>query len=490
LKILCIASEAAPYVKTGGLGDVMGALPRALAGLGHDVRIVLPFYSQINPEIYRTELLMDRIEIWLPAGGKTVSVWQLHDPKNPIPVYLIKSDELFDRPSLYDEGGREYADNPLRFAYFCLSVFWMLKGLQWFPDIFHCHDWQAGMVPTYLKNLEVLKNDPDFAHSKTLLTIHNLAYQGACSPEFLPLIGLPQRLFNLKELEFFGKLNLLKGGIVYSDRLSTVSRRYAGEIQTADFGCGLEGILRARSKHLHGIMNGIDTDVWNPETDPYIPAHYDAENPSGKEACKAELQSRFGLPVNPHAPVAGIVSRLVEQKGLDLISETIHPIIEMGIQFVLLGTGMEKYQRYFRLLAKNHPSQMYVEIGYNEPAAHFIEAGCDMLLMPSRFEPCGLTQLYSMRYGTVPIVRQTGGLADSVENSTKPKILSGEATGFTFVDYTPDALLGAVKRAEAVYHDSAEPDLWQHLILNGMSRDHSWHHSAQLYEKLMLEMLK
>ncbi len=468
----------------------MGSLPRALAGLGHDVRVVLPFYSQIDVNLYPCELLLDRIEIWLPAGGKTVSVWQLKDPRNPVPVYLVKNEELFNRASLYDEGGREYADNPLRFAYFCLAVFWMLKGLQWFPDIFHCHDWQAGMVPTYLKNLDVLGNDPDFSRARTLLTIHNLAYQGVCSPEFLPLLGLPQQLFNLKELEFFGKLNLLKGGIVYSDKLSTVSRRYAGEIQTADFGCGLEGVLRARSKSLHGIMNGIDTEEWNPETDPHIPAHYNAEDPSGKSICKAELQRRFGLPVEPATPVAGIVSRLVEQKGFDILTEAVHQILNFGIQFVLLGTGMEKYQRYFRMLAKAHPTQMYAEIGYNEPTAHFIEAGCDMFFMPSRFEPCGLNQLYSMRYGTIPIVRQTGGLADSVEDASEAKILSWEATGFTFVNYNPPEFLAAVKRAEEFYRDPARPDLWQKLIVNAMSRDHSWHHSAQLYEKLMLDMLK
>ncbi|MBI3736181.1 glycogen synthase GlgA, partial [Candidatus Sumerlaeota bacterium] len=413
MKILCVASEATPYVKTGGLGDVMGALPRALSALGHDVRVVLPYYSQIDPARWGAEMILDRIEVWLPAGAKSISIWKLDDPRNPVPVYLVKNDGLFGRAALYGEGGREYADNPLRYGYFCLSAFWMLKGLQWVPDIFHCHDWQAGMIPAYLRKLEFIRNDPAFAPCKTLLTIHNLAYQGVCGPEYVDLLGLPREAFNLTEMEYFGKLNLLKGGIVYSDRLSTVSRRYAGEIQTGVYGCGLEGVLRARTAHLSGIMNGIDGEVWNPETDPALPAHYSAENLDGKWRCKAELQKRFGLPEDPSAPVASIVSRLVEQKGFDLIAEAMPAMLELGIQFILLGTGEEKYQKFFRNLAQEHPAQVGVVIGFDEALSHLVQAGSDMLFMPSRFEPCGLNQLYGMRYGTVPIARQTGGLADS-----------------------------------------------------------------------------
>lgn len=489
MKILCIASEVAPYVKTGGLGDVMGALPKALAELGHDVRVVLPYYNLIDSIRWQTELELDRIEVWLPAGPKTISIWRLHDPRNPIPIYLVKCDELFHRGKPYDDGTQEYADNALRFSYFCLAVFWMLKGLEWSPDILHCHDWQSAMIPTYLRKMESVRDDPMFAQCKTILTIHNLAYQGVCSPDFLPLIGLPKESFNLTELEYFGKLNLLKGAIVFSDRLTTVSRRYAGEIQTSAYGCGLEGVLRARSPVLTGILNGIDEDTWDPQTDPVLPAHFSAEDLAGKAVCKQALQEKCGLPVNPDAPVVSIVSRLVEQKGFDLIAEALPAMMETGSQFVLLGTGDEKYQKFFRRAAEQYQTQISVNIGFDENFSHLIQAGSDMLLMPSRFEPCGLNQFYGMRYGTVPIARQTGGLADSVENATETKILSGEATGFTFQRYTAGDYLAAFRRAVGVYQEGRQTDLWRKLMVTGMTRDFSWRRSARDYERLMMETL-
>ncbi len=487
MKILCVASEAAPYVKTGGLADVMGALPAALRDLGHDVRVVLPFYKAMDAKRHTPRLILDRIEVWLPAGNRSVSVWQVANSHKDLPVYLIKNESLFGRPSLYDERGREYSDNPLRFSYFCLSVFWLMKALRWFPDVLHCHDWQAAMVPVYLRNLEVLRLDPDFSDCRTLLTIHNLAYQGVYSSDFLSALGLPWELFTPTTMEYWGKLNLLKGGLVFADALSTVSRRYAKEIQTTEFGCGLDGVLRQRSADLHGIMNGIDVSVWNPETDPHLPARYSVADLSGKAACKAELQRRFALAPEPQRPVAGVVSRMVEQKGFDLIAESMKNILDSGLQLVMLGSGMQKYESLFRVLGQNHPGQLGVRIGYDDELSHLIKSGSDIFFMPSRFEPCGLNQFYSMRFGTVPVVRETGGLADSVVNATDAKIASGEATGFTFKTYSAKEFFASLQRAMTMFRD--RPDLWRKLMLNGMSQDWSWNRSAKAYEELFRQLI-
>lgn len=489
MKILCIASEVDPFLKTGGLADVTGALPQALHALGHDVRVVLPFYGQVDVARHRPELALDRIETWLPAGVKTFQVWDVPSRRDTVPVYLLKNDELFARSGIYDEySGHEFPDNALRYSYFCMAVLWMIKGLGWIPDILHCHDWQAAMIPIYLANLDSLRSDPDLAGCRTLLTIHNLAYQGNYPKEYLPLIGLPWGLFNQHEMEFWGSISLLKGALVHADALTTVSPRYADEITTPDFGCGMEGILRRRQADLHGILNGIDVEAWNPLTDKHLPARFGPQDLSGKAACKAELQRRFGLAVDPQAPMAAYIARLVEQKGPDLIEEIVPEMMRLGMQFVLLGKGWQKYEDWFRAFAFAFPKQVGVEIGFDVENCHLIEAGADLFFMPSIFEPCGLSQMYSMRYGTVPIVRKTGGLADTVIHATEDRIMGGEATGFVFKDLNARQFIKAVE--DAVGLRAGRPDLWRRLMLNGMGQDFSWERSACAYERLMEKLLK
>lgn len=486
MKILMVASEAVPLVKTGGLGDVIGALPGRLAALGHDVRVILPFYSAIDVRRFPCEPVLDSLWVDLPAGAREMSVWRTTGPGVEVPTYLVKDDDFFCRHGIYEEDGEDYPDNPLRYGYFCLAAFWTMKGLDWFPDVVHCHDWQASLVPTYLNTLDILTQDEAFSGIRTLLTIHNLAYQGVCPVHMLPLLGLKWSMLNPTELEFFGRLNLLKSGLVYADMLSTVSPRYAMEIQTAEFGCGLEGVLRHRARQLRGILNGIDDQTWNPEGDPFLAAHYSADDLSGKAACKRALQEDFGLEPDPRRPLVGIVSRIVEQKGLNLIAAGIYEMLETGIQFVMLGKGAAKYERYFQRLAADHPEQVGVAIGYSEPEAHRVEAGCDIFLMPSRFEPCGLNQFYSMRYGTVPIVHRVGGLADSVIDATPALIDEGISTGFVFDRYLPEELLAKVRQAIAMYRD--DPESWRKLMLNGMRRDFSWNRSALEYDETMRRM--
>lgn len=483
LKVLMVASEAVPLVKTGGLGDVIGALPPDLRALGHDVRVVLPFYSAIDVRRFPCTPVVESLWVHLPAGSREMSAWSLVDPPGGVPTYLVKDDGFFCRHGIYDEDGRDYPDNPLRYGYFCKAVFWLMEGIGWFPDILHGHDWQSALIPTFLANDEFLAGHPAFSLMRTLLTIHNLAYQGVCSVDFLEKLGLDRRLLNPAEMEFFGRLNLLKGGLVYADALSTVSPRYAREIQTPEFGCGLEGVLRHRARRLHGILNGIDTEVWNPADDPHLPATYSADDLSGKAVCKAELQREFGLPVRADVPLVGLVSRIVEQKGLNLVAQAIYEMLDLGIQFVILGKGMAKYERHFSRLSHDHPTQISARIGYSEDLAHRIEAGCDVFLMPSRFEPCGLNQLYSMRYGTVPVVHRVGGLADSVIDASPEAVAYGEATGFVFDSYLAEEMMRALRRAVETWRE--RPEDWRRIVRAGMRRDFSWRRSAREYEKLM-----
>ncbi len=490
MKILIAASEMVPFAKTGGLADVAQALPQALAELGHEVAVVMPFYGCIDRKIHNIERVLPEVLVDLPLGRRAITVWKTMlngAGASAIPVYLIEDQGLFNRPQLYAENGRDYPDNAFRFAYFCLASLWMLKGLDWIPDVIQCNDWQTALIPTYLSNLDYLSADEQLGSIKTLFTIHNLSYQGIFSFYNLEQLGLPATLFQPDGLEFYGNINLLKGGILYSDHISTVSRQYAKEIQTPEFGCGLEGLLTVRADRLTGILNGIDTSIWNPETDPLIPARFTAKKIKNKAACKKHLiQQRMGMPYKAGRPVLGMISRLADQKGFDLLVEILPELLQEDMQFVLLGTGQPEYHKIFKELATLHPEKVAVALEFNDELAHQIEAGSDMFLMPSQFEPCGLNQLYSLRYGTIPIVRKTGGLADSIINVSPAGIAAGKATGFVFTEYSGPALLDTIRKALRLYQE--KPESWAKLVENAMTQDFSWHASAQEYEKLFKKL--
>jgi starch synthase len=474
LRVCFCTPEAVPFAKTGGLADVAGALPRALAEVGCDVRVVLPGYRAVDRGMFDFRAVGGAT---VPLGPRRLEVQFLESrlPGARVPVYLVANDALFDRPGLYGEAGRDYEDNLERFTGFCRGVLALVRHLGWHPEILHCQDWQTALLPVWLR-LE--PRDPGIAGTGTLLTVHNLAYQGLFPADRLPATGLPPDVFTPRGLEFYGKINLLKGGLVFADLVSTVSEQYAREIQTPEFGCGLEGILRERAADVIGILNGVDYGVWDPATDRYIAAPYTRNDLSGKRVCKAQVQRAQGLAQDPQAPLVGIISRLVDQKGLDLIAATVDVILGLGAQFMLLGTGDPKYHTLFQKLADRYPRRVAVTLGFDDGLAHRIEAGADIFLMPSRYEPSGLNQLYSLRYGTIPVVRKTGGLADSIVDATPEAIARGAATGFVFEAYTPDAYLQAVTRALAAFRD---PDLWRRLQQTGMGQDFSWNWSAARY---------
>ncbi len=494
MKILLATSEMAPFAKTGGLADVAGALPKALAALGHEVAVVMPLYGSIDRAALGATLLFPEVRVDLPTGGRSLAVWTAPLPGTPagapVTVYLIEDDGLFNRPQLYGEDGRDYPDNALRFAYFCMAALWMIKGLVWKPDIIHCNDWQTALIPIYLANRPDMQNDPDLTAIRILFTIHNLSYQGLFPKQTLDLLGLPPLLFNSEQLEFFDNLNLLKGALVFSHHLTTVSKQYAKEIQTAEFGCGLEGVLRQRADRLTGILNGIDNVEWNPETDKNLPAKFSRADKKNKALSKAAVQKHFGLPVDPKPVLLAVISRLANQKGLDLLVDVLPGLLsDEHVQFVLLGTGQPEYHEFFTLLAERYPTRVGIELGFNNALAHQIEAGADVFLMPSRFEPCGLNQFYSLRYGTVPIVRKVGGLADSIVNiGAADSISSGKATGYVFGPYKPKPLADSINKAIALFRGDRKA--WEKLMDNGMAQDFSWTRSAKEYDKLMKLMLR
>jgi starch synthase len=479
MRIFFVTSEAVPYAKTGGLADVAGAVPKSLRAFGHDVALILPYYLQARgksaDQVVSTDI---RLNIQLDGQAIPATVLRTFLPGTDVPVYLVENTEFFDREQLYGTPEGDYPDNDQRFVFFAKAVLEAAKALNWAPDLYHCNDWQSALVPAYLKlNCGV---DPFYHNSRSLLTIHNLAYQGVFPAERFPLTGLDPAHFNWQEFEFFGKLNLLKGGIVFSDLLNTVSKRYAQEIQTEEFGCGLEGILASRADDLHGIINGIDYSVWNPAVDDLIPAKYDPDDLSGKAACKRALQERCGLPLRD-VPLLGLISRLDPQKGLDLVAAIMENLARLPLQFVLLGTGDQKYHDLFTKLGEEYPDRFSMNITFNNELAHQIEAGCDIYLMPSRYEPCGLNQLYSLKYGTVPVVRKTGGLADTITNCTPTSLAKETANGFSFESFSHRALLSAIRRALKLYADKR---VWRRLMRIGMMQDWSWDKSAREYLEL------
>ena len=473
MKILFAASEAHPLIKTGGLADVAGSLPPALKKARHDVRLILPAYRDTLARALPLKLVavIDKLD----GAYAPVRLLEGKLPGSNVTLYLVDAPHLFDRdggPYLSPEG-HDWHDNAERFALFNRVIVELAQdrvGLGWKPDVVHCNDWQTGLAPGLLAL--------EWPRPATIFTIHNLAYRGLFPAEALNRLALPAELWSLHGMEFFGGLSFIKGGLVYSDWITTVSPTYAEEIRTPAFGWWLEGLLESRVDRLAGILNGIDYQEWNPEKDPHLPAHYSADKPGDKALCKAALQKAFNLPVEAETPLIGHVGRLVDQKGIDLLIHALPQLNHHKLQIAVLGTGDPWYEQTLRDAAARHPERLSVHIGYSEELAHLIEAGSDIFLMPSRFEPCGLNQIYSLRYGAVPVVRHTGGLADTVVDATAEALAAGEATGFQFTDTSPAALHHAVERALALY---AKPKQWKKLMRNGMNQQFGWERSAKEY---------
>ncbi len=484
MRILLASSEAVPFSKTGGLADVVPALAKALAQAGHHVWLIVPHYPQIPAQQGATcPPVADSGQTFeVPVGSKQVSgrlLWA-ELPASNVTVLLIDKRDYFDRKSLYNENGADYKDNCERFVFFSRAVMETARRLVLRPDIVHANDWQTGLVPALLE-IEY-RNLQGFEQTASVFTIHNMAFQGKFWHWDMLLTGLDWKYFNWRQMESFGHLNLLKTGITFADLLTTVSPTYASEIQTAEFGCGLHGVFHGRRDDLFGILNGIDSEVWNPATDPALAENYRIDNVAdAKAACKAQLQQRLGLPVRRDIPLLGMISRLTDQKGFDLITESADEIVGRDLQLAFLGTGEERYEQFLRNLADAHPDKVAAVVGFDETLAHQIEAGADITLMPSRYEPCGLNQLYSLRYGTVPIVRAVGGLADSVVDATDENLTAGTATGLQFSEYSSRALWRQVKRAVDMFKDK---QTWRQLVRTGMRQDWSWGRSAAEYVKV------
>lgn len=492
MRILFAASEVVGFAKTGGLADVAGALPRALAARGHDLAVMMPLYRAIR--LGKKPIERTRHIVPVSVGDRVFAcrLYQSVLANSQVPIYFIDQPEYFDRDDpqtghgLYQQsmpGGykADYLDNAERFCFFSRAALEAAVILGFTPDIVHAHDWQTGLIPVFLN--EVFKARTGWEHARSVFTIHNIAYQGMFGAEVMRLTGLPGWLFNHRQLEYHGHFNFLKAGIVFADAVNTVSPTYSREIQTPEYGCGLEGILVEQRHKLSGIMNGADYDVWNPATDPHLAANYDMHNVfEFKPVNKAELQRRFGLPVDTDRPLLGLVARLVSQKGIDLVLGAAPGFLDLGCQLIFLGEGDPEYQNQLQGFRDRHPQQVGVYLGYNEPLSHLIEGGADLFLMPSRYEPSGLNQLYSMRYGTPPVVRGTGGLADSVVGASEYSLGDGTATGFTFGHYTADALYQTVNWALTLYRK--RPKDFQQIVRTAMKQDWSWNRSAGEYEAL------
>jgi starch synthase len=473
MQIAFVASEGVPFSKTGGLADVVGALPKALAALGHQVSVYLPRYSQTK----LTDLEVVVRSITVPFDDRYRFCSILKGPEQGgVRFYFVDYPPYFERDALYGTAVGDYPDNAERFALFSRAVLEASKILG-VPHVFHCHDWQSALVPVMLRTLYA--EDPAFRDVGCTFTIHNIGYQGLFPSEILPLLMLPWDLFTISKMEFFGQVNFLKGAIVYSDFITTVSRKYSHEIQTAEYGFGLEGVLRSRAATVAGILNGVDYSVWSPENDRFAVAKYSAADLSGKAKCKQDMLAAFGISdANTKLPVIGIVSRFAAQKGFDLISQIMDRLAREDMIMVALGSGDRDYEEMFVRLNKQFPNKIAVKIAYNNELAHKIEAGSDMFLMPSRYEPCGLNQIYSLRYGTVPIVRATGGLDDTIEPWDSR---TGKGTGFKFTDYSGESLLLTIRQALHAFRD---PSGWQMLMRNGMAKDFSWNASAKEYVRI------
>lgn len=483
LKVLFVSSEVFPLVKTGGLADVSGSLPIALQGLGVDTRILIPGYRPVLEQLKDLQTIA-----WahhLPHIGSAELLLGTIDGTQ-IKVIVVKAASLYERDGgpYSDALGNEWQDNAIRFGVLS-KVAAILASSQspisdWQPDIVHCNDWQTGLTPAYMKLT-------DQSHTKSLISLHNMAFQGCYPPNWVTTLGLPGSGFTIEGFEYHGQLSFLKAGIFYADAISTVSPRYAKEIQTAAFGFGLEGLLTKRGDEIKGILNGIETDEWNPAKDPHLVENYNVTNMTGKKKVKLALQEKLGLNIDANAPLLGVVSRLTYQKGLDMLLPNLQKLIDNGCQLALLGGGEKELETAFKAVADKNPGRVSVNIGYNEPLSHQIMAGADMFVMPSRFEPCGLNQLYGLAYGTPPIVNATGGLADSVVDCNEAHLANNTANGFVMVEASAEGLIASIKRAiETFRHDEKT---WRQIQKNGMSQDLGWDKSAGEYLQLYKSML-
>ncbi|HOA80363.1 MAG TPA: glycogen synthase GlgA [Defluviitaleaceae bacterium] len=470
-KILFVSSEVSPFAKTGGLGDVAGALPNVLRKLGLDIRVVMPKYKSISEKFTKDLKSKGDFSVYLDWRRHKASIYEYN---KELPVYFIGNDYYFDRDNLYG-----YEDDHERFAFFCKAVLEMLLRIDFIPDIIHCNDWQTGPISLLLR--ETYQDDSLFNSITTLFTIHNLQYQGVFGKEAIRLLGVPDWYFNPEHIEFYGNINYMKAGLLYSDAISTVSNTYAKEIMTDEYGYGLQGVLKKRSQDLYGILNGIDYKLYNPETDDSLYVKYSKDTIELKEKNKKALQKELNLP-EIDVPIISIVSRLVEQKGFDLIAQQLNELMQEDIQLIVLGTGEERYESLFSYMEASFPQKVSAKIFFDLDLAQKIYGASDLFLMPSLFEPCGLGQLISLRYGTIPIVRKTGGLADTIEEFDKK---TGKGNGFIFCEYNSYQMLEAIRRAIELYKDKKS---WKKLIKNAMSSNNSWEDSAKEYIKLYKEL--
>ena len=488
MNILMVASEAIPFAKTGGLADVVGSLPGELARLGHRVTVMIPAYRHAQESGQPLE--QTGIQLDIPIGNKIVSGSLLRSqlPDSNVTVYLVEQDEYYNRNELYRQDGADYRDNCERFVFFCRAVMESVRLLDLSPQIIHANDWQTGMIPALL-DIEY-RDAPGYGDIASIFTIHNMAYQGQFWHWDMMLTGLDWKYFNFHQMEFYGKLNLLKTGVVFANAVTTVSPTYSNEIQHSDLGCGLQDTLLQRSATVSGIINGVDYSVWNPQVDTKIAANYNADDwKEGKATCKRALQQEFDLPQRDDIPVIGIVGRLVDQKGFDLIARVMQQWVNhMDVQWAILGTGEPAYHDLLQRLQDEHPEKAGVKLTFSDELAHKIEAGADMFLMPSRYEPCGLNQLYSLKYGTVPVVHRTGGLADTISHPNGENLANRSANGFVFENYEAGALESVLSDACEMYRN--DKAAWEQLVTTGMRQDWSWKTSAKEYERLYAETLQ
>ena len=482
MKVLFLSPEVVPFAKSGGLGDVAGSLPLSLKRLKVDVRIAMPFYRVVMEGNFKKRSIIK--DLVVPLGAEKLNANIFETLLEDIPVYLIERDDMYDRPYLYGNKRGDFYDNIERFSFFSHAALRLSEDLGFTPDIIHCNDWQTGIVPALLKG--PYRTSRTLSNSSSLFTIHNMGYQGIFPREKLPITGLPEAgFFHPEGLEYWGKINLLKAGIVYSDAITTVSPTYAMEIQTPEYGMGMEGILRRRSGSLYGILNGVDYNEWDPSRDHHLASYYSRKSISGKVMCKEALIKEMGLdPSVINLPLLGLVSRLDSQKGLDILVKILDNVLNLDIGMVLLGSGDEGIQNAFRKAAERHKGRIAIYIGFNESLAHRIMAGIDLILIPSRYEPCGLTQMYALRYGTVPLVRATGGLNDTVVPFDEKTI---KGNGFKFVPYDAKALLDKIELAIRIFRDKK---VWKQLMVNGMSADFSWDISAKAYVGLYRSIME
>jgi starch synthase len=478
MNIVIAASEVVPFAKTGGLADVAGALPKELNKLKHEVIVIMPRYKVIDIDKNKLQFVVD-LNVEISNKIQTAKIYLGKLPGSKVKIYFIDCKAYFDRENLYqDDEGVDYIDNAARFAFFSRAILDLCKVINFIPDVINCNDWQTGLVPVYLKTLYA--QDPFYSSTSTVFTIHNLAYQGLFDAnEGISITQLPEEVVAFDKLEFWGQFSFIKGGLVYSDILNTVSEKYSMEIQTEEYGCGLEGLLSARRNDLFGIVNGLDYTVWDPAKDKKITQMYTIESIEDKNENKKELLRQYGLKYKKNVPLIGVISRLADQKGFDLISEIIDELMHEKVQFVLLGTGDKKYHDLFSEIAEKYPDKAGVALKYDGAMAQLIYAGCDMFLMPSKYEPCGLGQLISLKYGTIPIVRETGGLADTIVDYDMVDVFEMDKTnGFVFDKYSSKLLLDKITRAIKVYSDKS---VWHMLQKNAMACDYSWKQSAKRY---------